>query len=91
MARDLEYKVEPISGADHYYTDGLSVGSFLKLVIHSTSIYLFPSGLYLPCGYITQDQKSILDGWVETCKSKKLNLAKPISEDINSAKENELR
>jgi hypothetical protein len=73
LANDLEYKVEPISAVDFYYTDGLAVGSFLKLVVQNTSIYLFPSGLYIPCGHLTQEQKSILDGWVETCRSQKLN------------------
>jgi hypothetical protein len=78
LAKDLEYKVEPISPLDLFYTDGLAVGSFLKLIIQNTSIYLFPSGLYIASGHLTQEQKSIIDGWIETCKSKKLNLANPL-------------
>lgn len=87
LARDLEYKVEPISATDYYYTDGLACGSFLKLIVHNTSIYLFPSGNYVLTGHLTQEQRSVLDGWLETCKSKKLNLMKPLRLSTQSALE----
>lgn len=78
LAKDLQFKVEPISGADCYYTDGLAVGSCLKLVIHNTSVYFFPTGLYVPSGHLSQEDKSILDGWLETVRSKKLNSGRPL-------------
>ena len=87
LAKDLEYKVEPISATDYYYTDGLACGSFLKLIVKSTSIYLFPTGSYIPSGYLTQEQRSILDGWIEACKSKKLNLTRPLHLSTQSALE----
>ena len=79
LGKDLEYRVEPISALDFYYTDGLAVGSCLKLILEKkgayTTLYFFPSGTYIPCGYLPQEQKSILDGWLATLKSKKLNSA----------------
>ena len=78
LLKDLEYKVEPISPLDFFYTDGLAVGSCLKLIlekkgVYTTTLYFFPSGTYIPCGHLPQEQKSILDGWLATLRSKKLN------------------
>ena len=73
LAKDLEYKVEPILASDK-----VPAGTFLKLVIHKTSIYLFPSGRYISYGHLSQEEVSVLDGWIEVCKSKKLNSAAPI-------------
>ncbi len=90
LGKDLEYKVEPISAADFYYTDGLAVGSCLKLILEKkgvcTSIYFFPSGTYIPCGYLSNEDRSILDGWLETLRSKKLNSQSPSQAVTSSTK-----
>ncbi len=77
LAKDLEFKVEKITPLDFFYTDGLAQGSFLKLVLEDKksccSIYLFPSGQYWASGYLSPEQKSQLDSWVDAAKTKKLN------------------
>ncbi len=80
LANDLEFQVEKVSGADHYYTDGMTTGSFLKLILHrkdsTTPIYLFNNGTYISLNRLTDDEKSILDGWLETVRSKKIEQEK---------------
>lgn len=75
LANDLEFEVSKVSGADTYYTDGSASGSFLKLIIHSnkntSNVYLFPNGTYYATS-INQEIRSILDGWLETVRSKKI-------------------
>lgn len=76
LANDIQFRVDKPSGADAYYTDGLSSGSFLKLHLHRREgeiiIYIFETGTYWSLGKLTQDEKSILDGWLETIRSKKI-------------------
>ncbi len=73
LARDLEFQVEKISGTDLYYTDGAATGSFLKLLLHKKeaiiSVYFFQNGTYWSTSTIPQEDKSILDGWLETVRS----------------------
>lgn len=77
LINDLEFEVKPITALDSYNTDGLASGSFLKLAIHwkkqLLDIYFFPNGTYFSMSTLPQDIKSIVDGWLETVKSKKLN------------------
>ena len=80
LANDLVFQVEKVSGADHYYSDGMTSGSFLKLIIHrkdsTTPIYFFSNGTYVSLNRLTDDEKSILDGWLATIKSKKIEQEK---------------
>ena len=77
LGNDLEFQVEKLSGTDIYSTDGLAKGSFLKLILHfrnqTSALYFFPNGTYFSMSTLPQDIKSIVDGWLETVKSKKLN------------------
>ena len=76
LAKELEYRVEKITSLDYYYTDGTACGSFLKLVLErkgsATSVYFYPSGTYWSTGNMTDDEKRILNGWMETVKSRKI-------------------
>jgi hypothetical protein len=76
LSKELEYRVEKITPLDFYYTDGTACGSFLKLVLErkgsSTSLYFYPSGTYWPTGYMTEEEKRIVNGWLETVKSRKI-------------------
>ncbi len=71
LANDIEFRVEKDS---HIHENGIK--SFLTLHIyrkgHSTCIYFFPSGHYKYDESITQEEKSILDGWLATVLSKKI-------------------
>jgi hypothetical protein len=75
LANDLVFQVEKVSGADHSYT-----GSFLKLLLHRKdtiiAIYFFKNGTYISPNILTDDEKSILDGWLETVRSKKIEQEK---------------
>lgn len=75
LANDLEFEVTKPTGADFYYTDGLVTGSFLKLIVHKNkttmNVFLFPNGTYYSSS-ISQEIQSILDGWLETVRSKKI-------------------
>jgi hypothetical protein len=75
LANDLEFEVSKPTATDAYYTDGLATGSFLKLIVHSNkhmiNVYLFPSGSYYATS-MPQEIQSILDGWLETVRSKKI-------------------
>lgn len=81
LANELQFQVEKISGTDAYYTDGLASQSILKLLLHRrdhiVSIFFFSSGDYMPLGSLTQEETSILNDFVATLKSKKLNEASP--------------
>lgn len=76
LANELQFQVEKISGTDYYYTDGLAVGSFLKILLHRSKIiipiYFYRSGDYTALGTLTEEERSILDGWLATLKSKKI-------------------
>lgn len=68
-------EMEEVIGADHFYTDGLSVGSCFKLIFsrviskditrHITTVYMFPS-----CKWFTtiksDDITSIVRQWLLT-------------------------
>lgn len=75
LANDLQFQVEKVTGTDHYYTDGLAVGSFLKIVIHRRNqtipIYFYRSGDYSVLGTLTEEERCILDGWLTMLKNKK--------------------
>lgn len=76
LAKELVYSVEPISSLDHFHTDGSSVGSFLKLTLHTnqsrSTVYLFNSGKYMTTSSLGEEDKRILEDWIETVKSKKI-------------------
>jgi hypothetical protein len=76
LAKDLEFRVEKISPLDHYYTDGSACGSFLKLVLErkgsTVSIYFFPSGIYWSSASLSQEEESVLEGWLAVVKSRKI-------------------
>jgi hypothetical protein len=75
LAKELEYRVEKITSLDFFYTDGTACGSFLKLVLErkdsSTSLYFYPSATYWSSGFMTEEEKRIVNGWLETVKSRK--------------------
>jgi hypothetical protein len=81
LANEIEFQVEKVSGADLYYTDGMVMGSILKLILHRkdhcVTLYFFSSGDYLCMGQLTEEETSILNGFVATLKSKKLNESSP--------------
>lgn len=76
LAKDLVYSVEQISSLDHFYTDGSSVGSFLKLNIHGNqsraTVYLFSSGNYITVSSLGEEEQRILDDWIASVKNKKI-------------------
>lgn len=76
LANDIEFRVDKPSGADAYYTDGCSSESFLKLHIHRKEgeiiVYFFGTGTYWSLGKLSQEEKSIIDGWLATIQSKKI-------------------
>ena len=76
LANDLSFKVEKITPLDFYYTDGTACGSFLKLVLERnktiTAVYFFPSGTYYATNFLSQEETSILNGWVAMVKSQKI-------------------
>ncbi len=77
LGKELQFQVEKITPLDFFYTDGTAVGSFLKITIHATKyttpVYFFPNGSYWCSGYLEEDERRKLEGWLETVKSKKLN------------------
>lgn len=76
LANDLSFKVEKITPLDFYYTDGTACGSCLKLVLErnqmATSVYFFPSGDFYSTGFLSQEETSILNGWLAMVKSQKI-------------------
>ena len=76
LANDLQFRVEKITPLDFLYTDGTAVGSFLKLIVvrkdSQVTLYFYPSGKYIPMGFLTREEQSILDGWLATVMSKKI-------------------
>jgi hypothetical protein len=70
LAKDIQFHVEKDS---YIYENGTK--SFLTIHIyrrgHSVSVYFFPSGNYKYDESITQEEKSILDGWIAVALNKK--------------------
>jgi hypothetical protein len=81
LTKELSFRVEKVSSVDSYYTDGSAVGSFLKLAIvrreSESVVYLFPNGSFLSTSALTEEEYSILHGWLETVKSKKFECSCP--------------
>ena len=76
LAKELFFRVEKISAVDYYYTDGTACGSCLKLFIvrpgSETPVYIYPTGSFWVSGTLTEEETQILNGWLETVKSKKV-------------------
>ena len=68
LANELEFRVEKITPLDFFYTDGTACGSFLKLVLErkesSISLYFYPEGTYWSTGFMTDEEKRIVNGWM---------------------------
>lgn len=73
LAKDLEFRVEKIRPED--LTQSIAAGSILKLYVHRHTceilVYLYKSADYTALGTLTEEERRILDGWLETVKSKK--------------------
>lgn len=73
LAKDLEFRVEKITAND--FNQSIAAGSILKLYIHRRDIeipvYIYRSADYTSLGILTEEERRILDSWLETVKSKK--------------------
>lgn len=58
----------PVTGSDHYYTDGAACGACLKLLLPQSHqrhiVYLFPSGRLLPLTALDSDAAAAIKNWV---------------------------
>lgn len=74
LARDLQFRVEKITAND--LNKSVAAGSILKLFVHRTTIeipvYIYRSADYTSLGTLTEEERRILDSWLETVKSKKI-------------------
>jgi len=77
LANELSFRVEKVSPLDYYYTDGTACGSILKLAVvrpgSESNVYIYPSGSFWSSSTLTEEEHRILDGWLETVKSKKID------------------
>ena len=73
LAKDLQFRVEKITAND--LNQSIAAGSILKLYVHRHTceipVYLYRSADYTALGTLTEEERRILDGWLETVKSKK--------------------
>lgn len=70
LANDLEFEVKNPTLHDS------TKGSCLQLTIHFKrtliDVFLFPNGHYSSSGVLPQELQSIVEGWLETVRSKKI-------------------
>lgn len=72
LAKDLQFRVEKSSANENEY----SAGSILKLFLHRKNVeilvYIYRSGDYTALGTLTEEERGILDSWLEALKNKKI-------------------
>ncbi len=77
LAKELSFRVEKITPLDFFYTDGTACGSCLKLAVvrrgSETAVYIYPNGSFWSSTSLTHEEHQILNGWLETVKSKKFD------------------